>query len=136
LARLARRNPLSPREDAMWFAHLAGVLIAGVVTLTDATGAILPAVGTQITLTCGTSAPRIALADSSGAFRFADVSRGHCSITTDLQGFAPITAVADVQSTETLTLHLKAVPVRSGLLVSGASPPMTARQSCLKRCGR
>jgi hypothetical protein len=122
----------------MWFAHLAGVLLAGVVTLTDATGAILPAVGTQITLTCGTSAPRIAVADSSGAFRFADVSRGHCSITTDLQGFAPITAVADVRSTETLTLplHLEVVPVRSGLLVTGASPRTTARRSCLKRCGR
>jgi hypothetical protein len=121
----------------MWFAHLAGVLIAGVVTLTDATGAILPAVGTQITLTCGTAAPRIALADSSGAFRFADVSRGRCSITTDLQGFAPITAAADVQSeTLTLPLHLEAVPVRSGLLVSGVSPRTTVRTSCRRRCGR
>jgi hypothetical protein len=128
----------------MWSLALAGALVAGTVTLTDATGAILAAPGVQVTLTCTTATdPRHAVSDDAGAFAFADVSPDTCSMTTDLQGFATDTARTMVRQGEAVmvALHLVAVPVRTGLFVAGAGPKpavptSAARKPSAKRCRR
>ncbi len=128
----------------MWFLPLAGALIAGTVTLTDATGAVVAAPGVRITMTCTTiTGPRIAVSDEAGAFRFANVSPDTCSMTTDLQGFAPDTAQTTVGRHETasVVLRLATVPVRAGVSVAGAAAVSTtakpsARKICTNKCGR
>jgi Carboxypeptidase regulatory-like domain len=128
----------------MWLLPLAGALIAGTVTLTDATGAVFAAPGVRITMTCTTTNEhRIAVSDETGAFRFADVSPDTYSMTTDLQGFAPDTAQTTVRRDETtsVVLHLVTVPVRVGVSVAGAAPLSTtvkpsARKMFTSRCRR
>jgi hypothetical protein len=128
----------------MSLAHLAGIIVAGTVTVTDATGAVVPAPGARVTLACPASpAPRVEISDDSGTFRFVDVAPDECSLTTDLQGFAPATehVAVTVRDATTIDLHLKTVPVRVGVDVLGpapkpAPPSSTARAACVKTCSR
>ena len=128
----------------MWSLSLAGALVMGTVTLTDATGAVLTAPGVQVTLTCATATdPRHAVSDDAGGFSFTDVSPDNCSMTTDLQGFASDTAHMTVRGGDAtmVALHLVAVPVRAGLLVAGvggkpAVPNSAQRKPSAKRCRR
>jgi hypothetical protein len=128
----------------MWSLSLAGALVMGTVTLTDATGAVLAAPGVQVTLTCSTATdPRYAVSDDSGGFSFTDVSPDDCSMTTDLQGFASDSAQMVVRGGEAMmvALHLVAVPVRAGLFVAGvgakpAVPKSALRKPSAKRCRR
>jgi hypothetical protein len=115
--------------------HLIGLLIVGSIALTDATGAVMPAPGVQLTLTCNTLAPVVSVSDETGAFRFADAPQDECIVTTDLQGFAPATAqIWTPRNNETmLAFHLRMVPVRSGVAAVGALPNRRARKSSTKR---
>jgi hypothetical protein len=119
----------------MWFLPLAGALIAGTVTLTDATGAVFAAPGVRVTLTCAAAAePGVAISDDAGAFRFADVATGSCSMTTDLQGFVAEVAQTTVHDDETasIALHLVTAPVRTGVVVAG----VVAKPSAVRACRR
>jgi len=91
--------------------------------LTDARGEDSAAPGVRLTLTCdGTDLSRTGISDERGTFRFADVPTRTCSVTTDLPGFAAVTARSTVVrgETSTLNLHLQIVPIHSGILVTGA----------------
>jgi hypothetical protein len=119
----------------MLLTQLIGLLIAGTVTLTDATGAVMPATGVQLTLTCNTRTPLLSVSGETGAFRFADAPKGECTVTTDLQGFVPATAPISEHANDgaTLAFHLQTVPVRSGVAAVGGVPNARTRKSCAKQ---
>jgi hypothetical protein len=118
--------------------HLIGLLIAGTVTLTDATGAVMLAPGVQLTLICSARTPLVSVSDETGAFRFSDVPQDECTVTTDLQGFVPATAETSPQRNEHegLAIHLSTVPVRSGVEAVGSAPNSRTCKSGLQRCCR
>jgi hypothetical protein len=121
----------------MWLPLMAGAVIAGTVTLSDAAGAVHPAPGVRLTLTCAmTPASRVVVSDESGTFRFTDVQPDACSIVTELQGFGPVTAAALLQPGETasVTLQLDAAPMRSGLTVTGSASMAGHRKRCARTC--
>jgi hypothetical protein len=98
-------------------AHPHGA-VAGTVTLTDARGERFEAPGVELVLTCeGTQdAPIAAASDEHGAFRFAEVRPGPCSLSAELQGFATATANVVVKAADTLAveMHLDVAPVYAG----------------------
>ena len=99
--------------------------VAGTVTLTDAAGERFGAPGVQISLACGTTTaePVSAASDEHGAFQFADVRPGRCSLTADLQGFGSVTTNLSVHAAETLqlTIHLNVTAVDAGFVVVAKS---------------
>jgi hypothetical protein len=128
----------------MGFLTLAGALIAGTITLTDATGAVVAAPGVRVTLSCAaTTEPRVAVSDDAGAFRFADLAASSCSMTTDLQGFVAETAQTVLHSDEavSIALHLGIAPTRVGVIVTGRVAKRSAvsasrRKDCRNTCQR
>jgi hypothetical protein len=121
----------------MWLPLMAAAVIAGSVTLTDAVGAVHPASGVRVTLTCATTTEsRVPVSDERGTFRFTDVQPDACSIVTDLQGFAPGTAFANVHGGETamVTLPLDTAPTQTGLIVTGGAPRAAHRKRPARTC--
>jgi hypothetical protein len=92
--------------------------VAGTVTLTDARGESFDAPGVELVLTCARTpdAPLSAASDEHGAFRFAEVRPGPCSLSAELQGFATATANVVVKAADTLAveMHLDVAPVYAG----------------------
>jgi len=111
---------------------LIGLLIVGSITLTDATGAVMPAPGVQLTLTCATRTPLMSVSDETGAFQFADMPEEECTVATDLQGFVPATAQISAQRNKRtmLAFHLRTVPIGSGVAAVGALPNRRTRKKC------
>jgi len=98
--------------------------IVGHIVLTAADGAVLSAPGVRLTVRCPTDTiVRVAIAGDDGGFRFTGLPVGTCSITTELQGFAPVTmtAITAAGSITIIRLHLEATPLRTGVLVTGRS---------------
>ena len=128
----------------MWLLSLAGALIAGTVTLTDATGAVLAAPGVRVTLACAAATePHIAVSDDDGVFRFVDLAADTCSLTTDLQGFVGETTQTVVHRDETVSVALQmvTVPIRIGIIVARPAATPTAgsasrRKGCANTCRR
>ena len=108
--------------------------VNGTVTLTDARGEKFDAPGVQLALACpGTGdEQRAATSDDHGAFRFAEVLPGRCSLTADLQGFGRVTTNVVVHAADTLRVevHLDVEAVGTGLkIVAGSTCSWHTRRS-------
>ena len=90
--------------------------VSGTLTLTDAAGKTFPASGVRLALDCESEPfTRVRISDERGAFRFADVAAGSCTIVTDLQGFRPAHASFRAGDSDDLELSLEVEPIFAGL---------------------
>ena len=111
--------------------------VTGNVTLTSVDGAMVPANGARLTLSCETEqAPRVEVADALGGFRFERVPKDGCAIVTDLQGFRSEKVAIKAAETSELQLRLELEPVFAGVTVGGvtAAAPIGChtRRGCVR----
>jgi hypothetical protein len=96
-------------------------VVTGIVRLTDAHGEAFDAPGVELTLTCDTSRnePQFTTSDEQGAFRFADVQPGRCSLSAELPGFEPAASAIVVGGAEKwqADIHLEVALVYAGVQV-------------------
>ena len=99
--------------------------VTGRVTLTAADEATFPGAGVRLVLACAPEPHvRVAIANERGEYRFDAVPAAGCTITTELQGFRPSTAVLSGTGDADLDFHLEVEPILSGLRVkTGVLPP-------------
>ncbi|HEX3702674.1 MAG TPA: carboxypeptidase regulatory-like domain-containing protein [Vicinamibacterales bacterium] len=81
--------------------------VAGTVSVTGTDGQPFVVPGVTLTLTCTTGDPRSGVSDSEGAFTFADLPGGDCSIVADLQGFKSARQNVALQPGERSTVALQ-----------------------------
>ncbi len=102
-------------------------VVAGTVSVPAPDGSPFVVPGVTLTLTCGSSEPKVEVSNESGEFRFVDAPVGSCAITAELQGFKTATTSVVVNagetSTSTIQLGLEAlheeVTVRAQTDVAG-----------------
>jgi hypothetical protein len=99
----------------------AGAVVAGSVAITGPDGGALVVPGVTVTLRCADDAPRTAVTDDRGEFRFADLGArpAGCAIDAELQGFTAETSrvVPVAGETATATLQLKLDTLREEVTV-------------------
>ncbi|HWF85497.1 MAG TPA: carboxypeptidase regulatory-like domain-containing protein, partial [Vicinamibacterales bacterium] len=78
-------------------------VVAGTVSVPAPDGSPFVVPGVTLTLTCGSSEPKVEVSNERGEFRFVGAPLGSCAIAAELQGFKTATTTVAVNAGETST---------------------------------
>ncbi len=88
-------------------AQVSTATVSGSISVAAPGGQPFVVPGVTITLTCGSGEPKVAVTDAGGAYQFAGVPAGTCSVLAELQGFKPAATSVTVQPPQPATADIE-----------------------------